>query len=84
MTSSPDKRLGLGIYEFDLKGQQNLRIGGQSEVGKIFAFQMKSNCLLKVRHSFVEGRSLGNDSNLEALRNEIILAFSNHGLDVVL
>ena len=54
-TSSPDKGLGLGIYEFNLKGHQNPRIEGQSEVGKVFPFQMKPNRLLKVRHRFVKG-----------------------------
>lgn len=52
-TSSPDKRLGLGIYEFDFEGQQNSWVGSQSEVRKVFSFQMERNRFLEIGYRFV-------------------------------
>jgi hypothetical protein len=45
----------------------------QPEVGRIFAFQLKSDRFLHVLHQFVERQCLRHDRQVEALRHEVLV-----------
>lgn len=81
MRSSPDNRLGLGMKRFQLHRQEKSRIWRKTKFLKIFSFQVKSNCFLKIFNRFVQRLPLGHDVNLQTFGNVVMFPFSDECFD---
>jgi hypothetical protein len=63
------------------KARQDGRIVGQAKVGGGFTFQLDSNCFPQILRQFIQRFSLSNYGQVEALGDEMTLAFENVNLD---
>ena len=62
------------------KARQDGRIVGQAKVGEVFTFQLESDRFPQILRQFVQCFSLSNDGQVEALGDEMALAFENMDL----
>jgi len=63
------------------KARQDGRIVGQTKVGEVFTFQLKSDRFPQILRELIQRFSLSNYGQVEALGDEMTLAFENVNLD---
>jgi hypothetical protein len=81
-TSAPERTLSFGMRQrLKFKARQDGRIVRQVKVGEIFTFQLQGNRFPQILRQFIQGFSLSNDGQVEALGDEMTLASENVNLD---
>ncbi len=84
MTSSPERRLGLGMQRFQLHCYEQGGIGGEAELREVFAVEVQGNGFLEIGKGFIQRLSLGHDVDLHALGNVVIFSLADECLDCTL
>src|SRR5579884_914915 len=83
-TSSPERRLSLGMNRFEFHGHKQGGVWRQTEVGQIFPLEVQLDRFSKIFDSFVQGLPLCDDGNLDTFGYVLRLPFPNNGFNRVL
>ena len=76
------ENLSFGMNQrLKLEAGQDGRIVSQTKVGGIFTFQLKSDRFPQILRQFIQRFSLSNDGQVEALGDELALAFEDVNLN---
>ncbi len=80
-TSAPERTLSFGMRQrLKFEARQDGRIVSQAKVGGVFTLQLESDRFPQILREFVQRFSLSNDGQVEALGDEMTLAFENVNL----
>ena len=69
MTSSPERRRGLGTDGVKLEGNAQHRVVGEAQFGQILSFQVQRHRFAEIFRGFIKGFPLRHYSYLDAFRD---------------